>query len=33
MVKHKLWKDLSKAKTRKNHDYRSRWQSLVKAVS
>ena len=31
MVKQKLWKDLYKAKNRPNHDYRSRWQSLVKS--
>jgi hypothetical protein len=31
MVKQKLWKDMAKAKTRPNYDYKSRWHTLVRS--
>lgn len=30
LVKQKLWKDLAKSKKRANHDYRARWNTIVK---
>ena len=32
-VVQKMWKDLNKSKSRKNHDYKSRWMNAIKVIA